>query len=157
MALKPDRNVLETDISFFCNDTTASRGGVMCISTVGSGAAMDQAANVCTYKANSSGAIPVGVLMQDVVNLDLTRQHANWHKDEVQTGSKVCLGVKGWVVTDRIYPGTTPTAGQTAYVGQSGYFTPTQLTGGEPVCGRFMSTKNEDGFARVNFNLPELT
>ena len=43
MALKADRNELDVDISFFYNEGTATRGGIVVIDTVGSGAAMDQA------------------------------------------------------------------------------------------------------------------
>ena len=42
MALKADRNELDVDISYFMNET-AEKGQIVCISTVGSGAAMDQA------------------------------------------------------------------------------------------------------------------
>ena len=43
MALKADRHELDVDISFFYNEDTAERGGVVVLDTVGSGAAMDQA------------------------------------------------------------------------------------------------------------------
>lgn len=161
MALKPDRSTLHDDISFFCNDTTAERGGIMCFSTAGSGAAMDQSNAVVTYVANASGAIPVGLLLNDVVNLDLTRQHPNWYKDEVQTGGKVTLGTKGWWVTDRVYPGQTPTMGQLAYVGHSGFIANSNIVsdagdadGSTRVVGRFLSTKDEDGYAKVAVTLP---
>ena len=43
MALKSDRLELQTDISFFYNDDTATRGGIVVHdTTAGSGAAMDQ-------------------------------------------------------------------------------------------------------------------
>ena len=85
MALKTDRSTLQTDISFFLNEA-ATRGGIACLSTGGSGAAMDQGAALDTYPANPSGKIPVGLLLNDMVNIDLTRQHLNQHKDEVQKG-----------------------------------------------------------------------
>lgn len=155
MALKPDFNVIADDISFFCNDTTADRGGILCISTVGSGAAMDQAGAVVTYSATSSGKAPMGILMQDVVNLDLTRQHPNWYRHEVQTGGKVWIMTQGTVVTDRVYPGTTPAAGSAAYVHHSGYVTPTRGASGDtPLVGKFLSSKDEGGFAKLSINLP---
>ena len=52
MALKSDRNELQTDISFFMNEV-ATRGGVVSISTGGSGAAMDQGGALVTYTAAS--------------------------------------------------------------------------------------------------------
>lgn len=155
MSLKPDRHVISTDISFFNNDTTATRGGVVCVTTVGSGSAMDQSAAVVTYAANPSGKYPVGILLCDVVNLDLTRQHINFYKDEVQTGSKVTVMDKGWVVTDSIYPGSTPAVGNTAFAAHSGYISPARDgSGAWPAIGRFLSAKNEDGFAKVSVDCP---
>ena len=92
MALKPDRIELQTDISFFMN-TEAVRGGVASVSTGGAGASMDDGNAVVSYAASATGAKPVGILLNDVVNLDLTRQHINWHRDEVQVGGKVTLQI----------------------------------------------------------------
>ncbi len=50
MALKADRNELDVDISFFMNDT-AENGQIVCLSTVVSGAAMDQAGALVTVSA----------------------------------------------------------------------------------------------------------
>lgn len=165
MALKPDRIHIDSQIDFFMNET-ATRGGIVCISTVGSGTAMDQSAQLCTYipETRMSGVTPLGVLMNDMVNLDLTRQHINWHKDEVQKGGKVTIWSKGTVVTNMIYPGQTPTAGQPAWVAHSGYIAPSDLTSGSDNgtdgttrrrVGRFLSTKDEDGYAKVAINLPQ--
>lgn len=157
MALKPDRDVQASDITFFCNDTTASRGGLACLSTVGSGIAMDQSNAVVTYKAVPSGGKPIGILLNDVVNLDLTRQRQNVHKDEVQTGSKVTLMTRGWVVTDQVYPGITVSAGDTAYVQHSGKLANTSLgAAATPAVGMFISSKDEDGYAKVFINLPNV-
>ena len=169
MALKPDRITIDEDISFFNNDTTsvlnaskAERGGILCYSTAGSGAAMDDSAAVVTYAATPSGNVPAGVLMQDMVNLDLTRQHKNFYGDENQTGGKCNTLVKGTIVTNFIYPGQTPTVGQIAYVAHSGYFASTDVivddsANGAAVnrqVGRFTSIKNEDGYAKISVNLP---
>ncbi len=156
MALKSDRIHIDSQIDFFMNET-AERGGIVSVSTAGSGAAMDQAAQLATYKTVASGCLPLGVLMCDVVDLDLTRQHENWHKEEVQKGGKVTIWNKCTVVTNRITG--TPTAGQLAYVGPSGLISggvyQTDQTGGAitPI-GRFLSTKDEEGFAKVSINLP---
>ena len=168
MALKADRHELETDISFFYNEGTATRGGVVVLDTVGSGAAMDHAAAKVKYATatygNYANSVPVGVLLNDVVNLDLTRQHINWHKDEVQKGGKVTLLKKGWVVTDKIYPGNTPVAGGLAYVSHSGLIATSNhavvaqdaddVLGVGRVVGRFLSKKDEDGYVKVEINLP---
>ena len=81
MALKPDRVEHLTDLSFFMNDT-ATRGVICTHSTAseGSGAAMDDSAAL-VIKATGSGDKPAGLLFNDVVELDLTRQHINFAKD----------------------------------------------------------------------------
>mgnify|MGYP003110013029 CR=1 FL=1 len=150
MALKGDRNELDTEVTYFMNET-ASRGAVVSVSTQGSGSAMDSASSVATVAAEASGSLPLGVLLNDVVNIDQTRQHLNWHKDEVQQGGKVTILTKGFVVTDQI--SGTPTAGQVAYVADSGKISGSQ-DGTAPAIGRFLSTKDADGYAKVSINLP---
>lgn len=149
MSLKGDRYELDTDISFFMNET-ATRGLVVSVSTAGSGAAMDHGAALATVKTNPSGAYPLGILLNDMVNLDLTRQHLNQHKDEVQKGSKVTILRKGFVTTDAI--SGTPSGGQDAYLAGTGLISATQATGA-PKIGQFLSAKDTDGFAKVSINL----
>jgi hypothetical protein len=150
MALKSDRIELLTDISYFMN-TTAERGGVVSAVTSGSGVSMDDASAVVAYAAVASGAKPLGVLLNDVVNLDLTRQHINWHKDEVQVGGKVTVLRIGQVTTDRLVSGITPTAGTPAYVGVSGLIG-TSSTNAVQI-GSFLSSKDTDGYAKVSVNI----
>lgn len=156
MALKTDRIHIDSQIDFFMNET-AERGGIVSVSTAGSGSAMDQASQLATYKAVASGVKPLGVLMCDVVDNDLLRQHENWHKEEVQIGGKVTIWSKCTVVTNRIVG--TPTAGSLAYVGPSGlisgtvYQTDHTGSASTPI-GRFLSVKDEEGFAKVAVNLP---
>lgn len=163
MALKSDRHEFDTDISFFMNET-AERGVIVSVSTGGSGGAMDDSLALVTLKATSSGSFPVGVLLNDMVNVDLTRYHLNQHKDEVQIGGKVTIQNKGFVVTNKIFG--TPSAGNVAYAYASGLISPTNeggtVTGNNilavpfisPVIGRFLSSKDEDGYAKVSINLP---
>jgi hypothetical protein len=147
MALKSDRYELQTDISFFYNEGTATRGCVVVHDTAGSGAAMDQGVNL--VKKHTSG-VPVGVLLNDVVNKDLTRTHLNQHKDEVQKGGKVTILRKGYVVTNAITG--TPSAGDSAYASE--VVAGNVATSGTYTVGRFVSTKDEDGYAKVEVNLP---
>jgi len=159
MALKTDRSVLQTDISFFMNEE-ATRGGVASISTGASGAAMDNGAAVVTYAALPSGKVPVGILLNDMVDIDLTRQHLNQHKDEVQKGGKVTLLQKGFVVTSNL-EGTSPSAGDPAYLAHSGNLAVSDLAnddvdddGSTRLVGRFLSGEDEDGYAKVFIDLP---
>ena len=157
MALKSDRVEAYTDISFFCNDADAERGVIAVHSTGGSGVAMDDSgAVVTTVIANPSGLKPAGLLLNDVKTLDLTRQHINWHRDEVQTGSKVTLLRQGQVTTNMVVSGVTPTVGQDAYFGVNGKLT-NVATGGATSSGvkvgRFLSVKDADGYIKVDINI----
>ena len=155
MALKADRHELDVDISFFMN-VEAEKGQIVVLSTAGSGAAMDQAQALVSIQGATGSVIPVGVLLNDVVDLDLTRQHINFHKDEVQKGGKVSILKKGYVVTNMIEG--TPTAGALAFMddADTGKFAvaasidDTEYT----AVGRFMSKKDEDGYAKLEVNLP---
>lgn len=158
MALKGDRYELQTDVSFFMNEV-AERGGVVTLASTStpSGVAMDSSANVVTYVTNPSGKVPLGILLNDMVNIDLTRQHINWHKDELQKGGKVTVLRKGYVVTNLVGSGT-PTAGAYAYVADSGYISTSTRAlfldlGAQPI-GRFMTAKDAEGYAKVEINLP---
>jgi len=159
MALKGDRYELQTDVSYFMNEV-AERGGVVTLSASAtpSGAAMDTASNVVTYVANPSGKVAIGILLNDMVNLDLTRQHINWHKDEVQKGGKVTILRKGYVLTNKISTSGTPVAGAAAYVAESGLISTSgkalSLDSGAVRIGRFLTAKDSDGYAKVEINLP---
>ena len=154
MALKGDRNVLETDISFFCNEAV-EKGQVLCVSTEASGSAMDNSSALAALKAEASGNLEtkavLGVCLNDVVDIDQTREHINWHKDEVQKGGKVTIMTKGTIVTDQI--SGTPTVGQVAYLADAGKIAGTQ-DGDSPAIGRFLSTKDANDFCKVAINLP---
>jgi len=159
MALKTDRSTLQTDISFFMNEA-ATRGGIASLSTGGSGAAMDQGAALVTYVAQPSGKVAVGLLLNDMVDIDLTRQHLNQHKDEVQKGGKVTLLQKGFVVTNNL-EGTSPAAGNAAFMAHSGNIATTDTisddtdsNGHGRIVGRFLSGVDEDGYAKLYVDLP---
>jgi len=158
MALKVDRHEETTDISFFYTAGTATRGGVVCFDALAaSGAAMDQGGNSVRYVAATATSVPVGILMNDVVNKDLTRTHLNWYKDEVQQGGKVTVLTQGYVVTNNITGNPTP--GQVAYAdfvtaGNISNSAFNAAASGNHAIGRFMSAKDADGYAKVRVNLP---
>ena len=158
MALKADRYEESTDISFFYNEGTATRGGVVVLdAALASGAAMDQGGNKVKYAAASASDVPVGILLNDVVNKDLTRTHLNQFKDEVQKGGKVTVMTRGWIVTSNITG--TPSPGNVAYAdsvtaGNISTIAGTAEASGNLAIGRFMSNKDADGYAKVYVNLP---
>lgn len=150
MALKSDRYELQTDISFFYNAGIATRGGVVCHDvSAGTGAAMDQGVNLVKY---STSGVPVGVLLNDVVNKDLTRTHLNQHKDEVQKGGKVTVLRKGYVVTNNV--DGTPVAGSGAYASTTVAGNFTMETDEGPKVGAFLTGPDADGYCKVEVNLP---
>ena len=143
MALKPDRIEIYTDISFFMN-TVAERGGVVSVVTSGSGVSMDDANAVVEYADSASGAA-LGILLNDVVDKDLTKCHINWHKDEMQVGGKVTLLRRGQCTTNMI--DGDPSAGEKAYAGVSGLVS--NSAGGQHI-GQWLSAKDEDGYAKLS-------
>lgn len=163
MALKPDRLIVETDISFFCN-TVSNRGKILVFDTTaggGSGAAMDNpnaqvkvpgvtGTDGVTVSA-ASGTLPAGLLLNDVVNKDLTQLHINVHKDEIQVGGKVTILTKGWVVTNNV--SGSPTVGAKAYYNDLGELTPSTLGNGSIQVGKFLSKLDTDGYAKVEINV----
>lgn len=158
MALKVDRYEESTDISYFYTAGAVTRGGVVCLDLLSaSGAAMDQGNNTVSYQSAVATDVPVGILLNDVVNKDLTRTHLNQYKDEVQLGGKVTVMTRGWVVTNNI--DGTPTPGDLAFASfdtagnicADDHFA---AASGELAIGRFMSSKDADGYAKVYVNLP---
>jgi hypothetical protein len=157
MALKPDRVEHLTDLSFFMNET-GDRGVIVTfdVSNGGaSGAAMDNSKALVRTPTGTVGADfqkPAGLLLNDVVNLDLTRQHINYHKDEVQKGSKVLLLKRGTVVTNCV--SGTPTAaniGASLYFNEDGFLTVSSTS--STVVGRLLSIKDADGYAKVDIDV----
>jgi hypothetical protein len=150
MALKPDREEFHHDIRWYMG-SVAERGGVVCLQTADSGGYPGAAKNTVVYAANPSGRHPIGLLLQDVVNNDLSRTHPNWYRDQVQINSKVALMKDGWVTTNMV-DSSTPVGGEAAYLGASGLFSTTQATGA-PKVGQFLTSKDQDGYVAVRVQL----
>lgn len=153
MALKSDRYEFQQDISFFYAAGTATRGGVVChADTVGSGAAMDQGVNQVAYVQADANSVPVGILLNDVVNKDLTRTHLNTYKNEVQIGGKVTLLRKGYVVTNNV--DGNPAGGDVAYASSVVAGNIANSGDAAQAIGRFLTSKDADGYAKVEVTLP---
>lgn len=168
MALKPDRNIGQgVEISYFMNHT-CERGGIVTHESSGSGAAMDQSnAVVIGSGGAASGTTPAGLLLNDMVNKDLTTTHLNQHKDEVQLGGKVSVLRRGTIVTNVIDTAVNPTAGNAAYYKNQTFGDTTNqwvLSTTNPNdlgddlnpnrVGTFLSSEDEDGYVKVEINLP---
>lgn len=152
MALKPDREELTHDISFYM-DEAAERGGIATLLTAGSGGGwktvMGDTHNVVTYSATPANKKAMGILLNDMVAVEvatgMTRRFGQ--RDEMPVGSKCTLLRRGWVTTNKI--AGTPVGGEAAYVGASGLITPTAASGAAQL-GQFLGSKDEDGYARVS-------
>lgn len=157
MALKGDMTVLDVDISRSCS-TVAERGTILFKKTAGSGVALGDSAGVCELlAANTSGNKVHGMLWSaDVVNVDQTRYHLNFQKDEVIINGKVGVVRKGRLTTNKVTG--TPTDGATAYAVASGLVSPTvDAVGGiamTPKVGEFIGIKDENGYVTVDLDLP---
>lgn len=162
MALKGDRYELFVDISCFGN-SVMTRGGVATYAGIGSGGAMDQSQAYIQYSANSSGQIPAGLLLNDMVSIDLTRQHINYYQDQIIIGGKLSLAKKGTWVTSNLTQGPSPIAyGDLAVLTSSGNimnlpasyeYTPSWNKSQNPKIGKFLSSADEDGYAKVQVDI----
>lgn len=152
--LKGDRQIDANELGYYMNET-ATRGVIVCVSTASSGANLDGTTNVATVAAASSGQLPLGMLLDDVVNLDLTRTPVNWHKSQINQGGKVSIMTKGWVVTNNAI---SPTAGRKAVLASSGFVMNGAVDGthnevANPTVGRFRSNADEEGYVRLYVDL----
>ncbi len=153
MALKGDRHILYDDIRWFCNDVT-ERGVILVHSgSGGSGTSMDNILNLVTLPGTGSvsGLLPAGLLLNDFVNVDESRFHINFQKDEMRIGGKAHLLKKGWVFTDQLVSGNTPKAGDKAYLGASGKVSTTSTNAAE--VGTFKSRKDGNGYVLLEVDI----
>lgn len=152
MALKPDRIELGNGsrIKYFMN-AVAERGIVVVFGST-SGEGMDDPDSVVAIPTAHTAAsgTAAGVLMNDVVNLDLTRQHINWHQDEVQVGNKVDVLRQGFIRTNMLKSGDTPTAGDAAHFAVNGEFTTTTTS---DQVGVFVSQADAEGYVEIEINM----
>jgi hypothetical protein len=100
-------------------------------------------------------------LLDDVVNIDQTRQHINYYRSEVQKGGKVAILTRGWVVTNMFVGSVSITNGnEYLYMGGSGLLDTGKVAdtvAGSPTqnsVGRLLSKLDQDGYAKVLISLP---
>ena len=146
MALGPNRQVFQTTIRYAVNEA-AERGGVLSTSAT---------AGALTYLTVPTGAgvQPVGVLLDDVEDLNFDRHPEYLQREVIDIGGVVGVVNKGEVQTDLIVG--TPAQGNPAYLHPSGYVGPAQLTDGvnpAPRVGTFRTALDANGFATVLVDL----
>lgn len=155
MALKPQRSsTINYNVNFFAS-AVADRGGIVCATTgtPGSGAARDSANMTVEYAVNPSGRHPIGLLLNDIVNKDLSQTWRNDFRYETQVGDKVPIATKGTFTTNLLSGGTTGIVpGQPAYLAPTGTISAVQAQGTLKI-GTFQSRVDEDGYFSVQIDL----
>jgi len=162
MALKPDRDFdCSYNMGYFWaanGQAPAEEGGIAGVVSAGSGVALDDpgssgiapgkgGVNTVDYVADPSGVQAVGLLLHAIEAEPVTSfKRKNYHTNAQWPGDPVSLLRRGWVVTDRIVG--SPVAGSGAFLGASGQLSTSQAASA-PQVGRFETTKDADGFARV--------
>lgn len=159
MALLPYRTEVNNGafvtVDNFMN-TTGEAGFVVSYvtSTSGVGSSFDNASAVVAFGTGplGSGSKPAGMLLQDVVNKDLSQTHLNYYKREVQVGGKVTLAKRGTYVTNAISGGMNPTPGAAAYLNEGGYISTTNSADSTRI-GTFAGSRSSDGYVKVDLNI----
>ena len=146
MALGPNRQIFQTTIAYAVNEA-AERGGILCASTT---------AGQAEYLTSPTGSAvyPIGILLDDVEDMNFDRHPEYLQREAVDIGSVVGIANKGEFQTDQIVG--SPTQGQPAYLHPNGAIGATQLTDGitsAPRVGTFRSAKDANGFATVLVDL----
>lgn len=148
----------DTNIGYFATGTM-SRGGIVSQTGNGSGVigeAMDNYGRTAGYTNSPSGCKPLGLLLQDVVDIDVSRQQLNPYKNETLIGSKVTVLYRGEVMTNMIGPGQAsgifmPTD---AYLGPSGLVYSSNYTAsGWSKVGQFITNIDADGYATLRVDI----
>ena len=151
MALAPSRQVFQTNIKYALNEVTP-RGRLVCLIPG------TTAAGEVTAAATPTGLLvkPVGVLLDDVEDLNFDRHGEYRQRNVVDVGSNIGIATEADLETDQL-SGTAPVAGNPAYLGTGGTFTPDQADDGlgnlAPLVGWFQSGTNANGFAAVHVDL----
>jgi hypothetical protein len=139
MSLKPLRQTEQVNIDFIC-PWTQERGG--CLSIV-------QASGMyfAEYARNPSGLFAMGVQLNDIEWMNLSRQYHRTFSHPAATTDVPCgivgIATQGDFVTDWIHLIGSIQIGDSAYAGPSGTFTNTPSFGGVKV-GKFIGQLQPD-------------
>jgi hypothetical protein len=162
MALKPFRSQLDGKVEVTYFITSTGQQGQLVFASTGSapvGMGLDDANSRVEVIASVSGRVAVGLLLDDVVNIDLSKYPLNTAKNEVQVGSKASIATEGEFVTNCLGAGAAPATGvvypTTAYAGPNGFFFHQAgfAGSGYPVVGKFLTGRDSDGFAKLSVGL----
>ena len=147
MALGPNRQVFQTTIDYAVN-AAAERGGILSYSAT---------AGEAEYDVDGSGALPIGILLDDVEDLNFDRHPEYLQRNVVDIGSVVGIANEGVFDTDQVVSGNSPAQGNPAYLHPNGQVSTVQLDDGvgnvSPRVGTFRSSLDANGFVRILVDL----
>jgi len=147
MALGPNRQVFQTTIDFAVN-AAAERGGILSYSATAGEAA---------YDADGSGALPLGLLLDDVESMNFDRQPEYLQRNVVDIGSTVGVANEGVFDTNMVVTSPAPAQGLPAYLHPGGQVGTAQLDDGlgnvSPRVGTFRSAVDANGYVRLLVDL----
>jgi len=150
MGLAPRRQVRDTTSRYALNEV--SERGKICAIIPGT-----TSAGEVTVSASPTGVgiNAIGVLLDDVEDLNFDRHPEYRQRSVVDQGSIVSIAQKAEVETDQITG--SPVAGNSAYLNVNGTVSPTQLQDGlgnnAPLVGKFLAAPDANGFAAVHVDL----
>lgn len=147
MALGPNRQVFQTRIRYAVA-SAAERGGILSASsTVGE----------ALYDLDGSGALPLGILLDDVEDLNFDKHPEYLQRNVVDIGSVVGIANEGEFETDLYIASPAPTQGAPAYLHPSGFVGTVELDDGvgttSPRVGTFLTPPNALGFVTLYVEL----
>lgn len=133
--LKAERQIQDIDFNFV-QANACERGGMVSFQEL-------SGVYVIGYLVNPSGAMPLGIQLNDVENMNLGRQYhpggiGRGQRVVDRPGTTVGLSKVCEIITNFIHPDSNPYCGATAYLGPSGLLTTDQSLNG-PQVGYFLS------------------
>ncbi len=146
MALSPSRQIFQSNVDYSLNQI--AERGVICSINAGT------TPNGEVVVATGVGVTPIGLLLDDVEDLNFDRHGEYRQRNVVDIGSVVGLAQECEILTDQLTG--TPVAGNTAYLGINGTVSPTLTfdnTTVSPIVGKFLSAANANGFAKVRIDI----
>ena len=147
MALGPNRQVFQTTIRYAVA-AVAVRGGILSYSST---------AGEAEYDVDGSGALALGILLDDVEDLNFDRHPEYLQRNVVDIGSVVGIANKGVFQTDQVVTGNLPAQGNPAYLHPNGQVSTVLLDDGvgntSPLVGAFRSALDANGFVSLLVDL----
>jgi hypothetical protein len=162
MGLKGDREVLQTNIRYKIEGAKDAERGIILVASATDGtAAVPNTGNTVVGSSGlgqetitSNRARPVGLLLDDVEDLDYTTRPQIFVRNVVPRGSEVGLLTKGRVKVNLLDDGVSPAQGQIAYLAPSGYLSNAEHIAGSGIrVGYWESGLDADGYAHLYVNI----